>query len=297
MIGAYAVAWFKDGGHAFVFMTKAEIEDIRDRYSRAANREDSVWKTDTAAMWKKTVTRQLCKWLPLSPELQRAVGIDLEAEAGKQDLGVEITPEDEIKIPAETGTADTEKDLEEKLGREPDQGEAHPPTTRTEGEPGDDAGASEEENERAAKISRLKKTGFTEFLKTITPGYWASAHGVIRAAIKKKHQSPKIFGCDFDPANPTAAFEKKEPTTEPPVKTADPKNEPEEGEGENTTGEAPQAPEGGQTTQGQGLDPRIKVKCPDRDEDQISVRFCENVCKKTVGCPSYEAALNDNMPF
>lgn len=71
----YAIARYADGGEHIEVMTVAEVEAIRKR-SRAATL--NPWVTDFEAMAKKTVVRQLAKWLPLSPELVKAIEIDDE---------------------------------------------------------------------------------------------------------------------------------------------------------------------------------------------------------------------------
>lgn len=70
VVCAYAVARFKDGSRQVDVMTRTEINAIRDR-SKAAG--EGPWVTDFAEMAKKTVVRRLCKMLPLSPELQKAI--------------------------------------------------------------------------------------------------------------------------------------------------------------------------------------------------------------------------------
>lgn len=75
----YAVAKLKDGGVQFDVMSRAEIEKIRAR-SKSADR--GPWVSDFDEMAKKTVTRRLFKYLPVSIELQRAVGIDEAGESG-----------------------------------------------------------------------------------------------------------------------------------------------------------------------------------------------------------------------
>src|SRR5207244_1429304 len=52
----YAVALFKNGGHAFRVMSRAEVDRIRAR-SRA--KDDGPWASDYEAMACKTVIRQL----------------------------------------------------------------------------------------------------------------------------------------------------------------------------------------------------------------------------------------------
>lgn len=75
----YAVAKLKDGGVQFDVMSRAEIEKIRARSKAGAN---GPWVSDFEEMAKKTVLRRLFKYLPVSIEMQRAVGLDEQAAAG-----------------------------------------------------------------------------------------------------------------------------------------------------------------------------------------------------------------------
>lgn len=99
----YAVARLKDGGTQFEVMTRGEVDAIRKR-SRAA--DDGPWVTDFAEMAKKTVLRRLCKMLPASVELSRAVALDERAE-----LGLPQQLEDVIDVPAEAGKKPTLDDV------------------------------------------------------------------------------------------------------------------------------------------------------------------------------------------
>lgn len=83
----YAVAKLKDGGLQFDVMSRAEIEAIRARSKSADN---GPWVTDFPAMALKTVVRRLFKFLPVSIEIQQAVGLDEMAEHGisQQNAGV-----------------------------------------------------------------------------------------------------------------------------------------------------------------------------------------------------------------
>lgn len=82
---AYAVAWIKGAGEPqFEVLRKMELAAIRAR-SRART---GPWFTDTAEMAKKTALRRLCKMLPLSSEIARAVALDEAADANlDQDFG------------------------------------------------------------------------------------------------------------------------------------------------------------------------------------------------------------------
>lgn len=75
----YAMAELTDGVRQVEYMTKADVDHIRKK-SKAAN--DGPWVTDYDEMSRKTAVKRLCKYLPLSPELAKAVAIDNAAEAG-----------------------------------------------------------------------------------------------------------------------------------------------------------------------------------------------------------------------
>lgn len=75
----YAVARLKDGGIQWDVMTRSEVEAIRAQ-SKAGG--SGPWKTHFDEMAKKTVVRRLFKYLPVSIEIQRAVGLDEQADAG-----------------------------------------------------------------------------------------------------------------------------------------------------------------------------------------------------------------------
>jgi len=86
----YAVAKFRDGSDPdFLVMSRAAVEEIRDNYSdgwrafKSGKIKATPWSTSFEAMAKKTVIRALCKTLPQSPELQRAVALDDAAENGR----------------------------------------------------------------------------------------------------------------------------------------------------------------------------------------------------------------------
>lgn len=71
--GAFAIAKFKSGSSQFEYMTFEGINEVRNR-SKA--KDSGPWVTDYEPMAKKTVIRQLCKYLPVSVELQRAISLD-----------------------------------------------------------------------------------------------------------------------------------------------------------------------------------------------------------------------------
>lgn len=79
----YAVATFSNGEKQFQVMTIPEVEQYRAR-SRA--KDSGPWVTDYVAMAKKTVVRQLCKYLPQSSELAEALMHDNELDGNAFDL-------------------------------------------------------------------------------------------------------------------------------------------------------------------------------------------------------------------
>jgi recombination protein RecT len=80
-IAVYAVAHVKDAPVPMIeVMTADQVADIRKR-SRA--RDDGPWVTDEEQMWRKTVLRRLCNYLPMTPDLQQALEAESRAEAGE----------------------------------------------------------------------------------------------------------------------------------------------------------------------------------------------------------------------
>jgi recombination protein RecT len=78
----YVVATLQGGGKPFLVMTKSECMEHGKKHSKTFNKKENVfnskspWATNPDSMCKKTVAIQLFKILPLSVELQRAIGVD-----------------------------------------------------------------------------------------------------------------------------------------------------------------------------------------------------------------------------
>jgi recombination protein RecT len=73
-LGAYAYAKMQNGAYRFLVMYEDEINcNHRNRSAAYVNDpKNGPWITDTAAMWQKTVIRELSKWIPKSPDIQKA---------------------------------------------------------------------------------------------------------------------------------------------------------------------------------------------------------------------------------
>lgn len=76
----YAVVKFTTGGHAFWVMSKAEVEDHRDRFAmqrdRTSGKVKGPWADHFDAMAAKSCFLQLAKWAPMSAEVELAVNAD-----------------------------------------------------------------------------------------------------------------------------------------------------------------------------------------------------------------------------
>lgn len=79
----YAIAKFKDGGFSFLVMSVQDIEKYR---KRSKSPDYGPWATDYDAMAKKTVIKQLAKYLPLSTEIQRSMIQDETTKKEYEDV-------------------------------------------------------------------------------------------------------------------------------------------------------------------------------------------------------------------
>lgn len=105
----YGVFRFKDGGHQIEVMTKADVDAIRKK-SKMGNK--GPWVEHYISMGKKTVIRQMAKYLPQS--VYKAAVMDMKQSQGHYallddmgDLVVDVTPEmtDDELAKIETGTS------------------------------------------------------------------------------------------------------------------------------------------------------------------------------------------------
>lgn len=90
---AYAVAEFQGGGFHVEVMTRSQIERIRDRSQNVINAKKygkkTPWDTDEEEMWRKTLIRRICKYLPKSAELATAMALDHAADSGAQHVDID----------------------------------------------------------------------------------------------------------------------------------------------------------------------------------------------------------------
>lgn len=90
---AYAVAEIDGGGFHVEVMTRRQIEAIRDRSQNVINArkysKKTPWDTDEEEMWRKTLIRRICKYLPKSAELATSLALDNAADTGKQHVDID----------------------------------------------------------------------------------------------------------------------------------------------------------------------------------------------------------------
>lgn len=90
-IAYYAIAKMKDGGYNFVVMSKQDVEKHRDSYAKA--KEFGPWKDEFDAMARKTVLRQLIKYLPISVEFlanDEKSGVTMHNEVASDNDVIEV---------------------------------------------------------------------------------------------------------------------------------------------------------------------------------------------------------------
>lgn len=102
IVGFYAVAKLKDGGHCFEFMSRLQVEQIQAAANKKNKYDSAVWKDHFSEMGRKTVIRRLAKYLPLSIEFQTAAALDGMAEGGQdQHLDAMDTIDGEFNLVAD----------------------------------------------------------------------------------------------------------------------------------------------------------------------------------------------------
>jgi recombination protein RecT len=106
VIKYWAGAVLTNGGKQFEVMSVEDIEQHRDKFSKA--KDFGPWKDSPEWMFKKTVLRKLVKLLPKSAQAQLAVALDERAEAGiPQRFAVDVpidlqqTDHGELEAPEE----------------------------------------------------------------------------------------------------------------------------------------------------------------------------------------------------
>jgi recombination protein RecT len=112
-VAVYAVVTLNGGGKRMVWMWMEDVMKIRDKSAsyaayKAKKVSSCIWVEQEEIMIKKTAIRQLAKYIPQSPELQRATMLEEKAEAGQ--LEREFVFDDEDYSDMMLGSGDTAKE-------------------------------------------------------------------------------------------------------------------------------------------------------------------------------------------
>lgn len=117
----YAVFKLVNGGEGMVVMSKEDIQQHADRYSKAYQRGSSPWQSDFDEMAKKTVIKKVLKYAPLSTDFQNKMAQD---ETVKTEISEDMSLEkDETDwnniIDAQTGEVlDSKEEKQETAEKE-----------------------------------------------------------------------------------------------------------------------------------------------------------------------------------
>lgn len=91
ILGAFAVAVFKDGSMLYETMSVSEMEHVRSKFSKQAS--GKAWTDSTGEMYKKTVLRRLCKLIELDFDTIE------QKQAFDEGSGFEFKAEEQIEKP------------------------------------------------------------------------------------------------------------------------------------------------------------------------------------------------------
>lgn len=233
---AYAIAKFKDGGHAYVVLPWSHVMRIRDAsqgYQTAIryNKKDTPWIAHEDAMAKKTAIRALAKYLPLSVEFVDALSVDerrADYRAFAMDPSQGIAPVEDDFIEGEAEEADEPAKIEgntapdpvqEQMKKPEPEKQAAKPAPRAEPRPKAEAkpAAPDESQFRGLldmMLADLDQSGPEETLqvygaqieamKTSAPGIYAEWQKALAAHVPEPEQAQAPEG--IDPyANPLGA--------------------------------------------------------------------------------------------
>lgn len=97
-VAYYAVFHTVNGGYNFEVMSQHEMEQHRDRYALAKNKQGQVvgpWRDNFVEMARKTMIRKIAPYLPKSTDLMTAIAADerVRVDLAPDSLGEGTTPD------------------------------------------------------------------------------------------------------------------------------------------------------------------------------------------------------------
>lgn len=96
----YAIATMTTGAKEFIVMSQAQIDNHRKKFAKS----DKAWRENPEPMARKTVVKQLMKFLPKSAEMSAAMNADGKAIT-LSSVGDITMKEPEVELPGELGEA------------------------------------------------------------------------------------------------------------------------------------------------------------------------------------------------
>jgi recombination protein RecT len=98
----YAVATLKSGEKQFEMMTRQEVLQIKAQAKKSEDDLQNIWEDHFDEMARKTVIRRLFKYLPVSLEMNHAIGLDEQWERAEQDNDgvIETSQSNIVSFPA-----------------------------------------------------------------------------------------------------------------------------------------------------------------------------------------------------
>ena len=120
----YAVYKLNSGGFGFEVMSKEDIEEHKEKYSKAAQRGFSPWKNSWEEMAKKTVIKKALKYAPLKTDFVKAVRedeatFDIKSDGDEFDIIQKDTFDEENIVEIR----DEDIEIKEDVNEEPEQAE------------------------------------------------------------------------------------------------------------------------------------------------------------------------------
>jgi hypothetical protein len=82
----YSIITWKSGDIDFEYMTPGEVEEVRQRFSKA--KDSDAWKHSWIEMAKKTVIHRHLKKVDINPMVSQAVQVDMMGETGASQKGM-----------------------------------------------------------------------------------------------------------------------------------------------------------------------------------------------------------------
>lgn len=175
IIGFYAVAKLVGGGHAFEFMSRQEVDEIK--LGSQSGGKYGPWKDHYTEMGRKTVIRRLSKYLPLSVEFQTATALDEMAERGVDQHTDENTLDGEYIFSADDGTSPEADTAGTATTQQPD-------ATQTDGSHSTMAGGAEQPTNYEATLTKIMKCDSLEVLDLIADDLRDLPDGIDRTKLE-----------------------------------------------------------------------------------------------------------------